>query len=229
MEEVQIIHGSSSPDAALPLFPTHSVEFVNTVAHYYRGEVARMISWRDRIDRTTNWAIASVAAMLSFSLSAPDVHHSVLLFAMIVVSLLLGIEARRYRFFNVYRSRVRLLERSYYANVFAPAPVRDTREWTSQLAADLRAPRFTITTVQALARRLRRTYFSIYLILLLAWVTKGSVIGPETADLFSRYAVGWIPGLAIVIAVAAFFAAMIFVMIAHRELPGELAFGDVHM
>ena len=66
-----------------------------------------MAGWRDRIDRTTNWAITVVAAMLSISLSTPSAHHGVLLFAMVLVLLLLVIEARRYRFFDVYRERVR--------------------------------------------------------------------------------------------------------------------------
>jgi uncharacterized membrane protein len=68
-----------------------------------------MAGWRDRIDRTTNWAITVMAAMLSLSLSTPTAHHGVLLFAMLVVWLLLMIEARRYRFFDVYRARVRRL------------------------------------------------------------------------------------------------------------------------
>ena len=34
--------------------PVVSKDDINTLAHYYRGEMARMISWRDRIDRTTN-------------------------------------------------------------------------------------------------------------------------------------------------------------------------------
>ena len=79
-----------------------------------------MAGWRDRIDRTTNWAITVVAAMLSLSLSTPTAHHGVLLFAMVLVLLLLVIEARRYRFFDVYRNRVRRLERNYFAQIFAP-------------------------------------------------------------------------------------------------------------
>jgi len=35
------------------------------IAHFHRAEIARMAGWRDRIDRTTNWAITLVAAMLS--------------------------------------------------------------------------------------------------------------------------------------------------------------------
>ncbi|HSO75822.1 MAG TPA: DUF2270 domain-containing protein, partial [Blastocatellia bacterium] len=61
------------PDTARPgppIFPTTSVEFVNALSHYYRGELSRMMSWRDRLDRTTNWAITGVGAMLSISLSS---------------------------------------------------------------------------------------------------------------------------------------------------------------
>jgi uncharacterized membrane protein len=46
----------------------------------------------------------------------------VLLFAMVLVPLLLVIEARRYRFFDVYRNRVRRLEHNYVAQIFAPEP-----------------------------------------------------------------------------------------------------------
>src|SRR5215510_2610662 len=125
---------SDGPTLGLPLFPTNSAEFVNTISHYYRGEMSRMISWRDRLDRTTNWAIAGGAAMLSVSLSTPSSHHGVLLFAMLMVFLLLVIESRRYRFFHVYRSRVRLMERNYYAQLFSPAGNINSVDWMSQLA-----------------------------------------------------------------------------------------------
>jgi uncharacterized membrane protein len=231
MSDVPIIirTGGAEPSTGAPIFPTHSVEFINTLAHYYRGEMSRMISWRDRIDRTTNWAIGTVAAMLSVTLSRPDVHHSVILFAMLVVALLLGIEARRYRFFHVYRSRVRLMERNYYAQVFAASDLRDPSAWMRQLADDLRIPRFNLTMAQAVARRLRRTYFWMFAILLLAWVLKGSLIAPGDPHWSQAYAIGWIPGWGIIAGMCVFFGAMACLMYLHRERPGELAFGEVHM
>src|SRR5262249_12676082 len=99
----------ATPQTGIPL-PSTSAESITMLAHYYRGEVTRMISWRDRLDRTTNWAIAAMAAMLSFSLSSQQAHHSVLLFCMLLIYGLLVIEARRYRFYDVYRARVRKLE-----------------------------------------------------------------------------------------------------------------------
>ena len=65
---------------------------ITTLAHYYRGEMARMMSWRDRLDRTTNWAIGAVTAMLSITLATATAHHSVLIFSMVLVFLLLQIE-----------------------------------------------------------------------------------------------------------------------------------------
>src|SRR4051795_6097021 len=127
---------------ALPL-PSTSAELITVVAHFHRAEIGRMAGWRDRIDRTTNWAITVAAAMLSLSLSTPTAHHGVLLFAMLLVALLLMIEARRYRFFDVYRARVRRLERNYYAQILAPeTQVEDG--WARSLGEDLRRPLFLI-------------------------------------------------------------------------------------
>src|SRR5918995_4706939 len=117
--------------------PLSSGEFVTTVSHFHRAEIIRMAGWRDRIDRTTNWAITVVAAMLSLSLSTSSAHHGVLIFAMLLVLLLLVIEARRYRFFDVYRTRVRQLERNYFAQVFAPED-GTTDNWVQVLGGDLR-------------------------------------------------------------------------------------------
>jgi len=54
-----------------------SSEFTTTLSHFHRAEIARMAGWRDRLDRTSNWAITVVAAMLSVSLSTPSAHHGV--------------------------------------------------------------------------------------------------------------------------------------------------------
>jgi uncharacterized membrane protein len=163
------------PSITGPVFPGTSTEFITVVAHYHRAEIARMAGWRDRIDRTTNWAITVVAAMLSVSLSTPNAHHGVLLFAMVLVVLLLVIEARRYRFFDVYRNRVRRMERNYFAQIFAPEP-DTTDDWIKGLGADLRTPLFLTSHSQALSRRMRRNYCWLFLILLCAWLVKTTFI-----------------------------------------------------
>ena len=223
---------------AQPIFPTNSMEFVNALSHYYRGELSRMMSWRDRLDRTTNWAITGVGAMLSVSLASSEAHHGVLLFAIVLVFLLLGIESRRYRFFHVYRSRVRMIERNYYARIFSPREMIDPAHWMSQLGDDLRLPRFSITLRQAMARRLRRNYSWLFLVLLIAWVLKtttsmlqpkqGTVI-PSFAEWFRNASIGYVPGWVVMIGVVAFYGWMLYIMIKHREAAGELAYGEVHV
>src|SRR5436190_21134068 len=156
---------------AWPGIPKSSSEYITLVAHYYRAEVARMSGWRDRIDRTTNWAITVAGAMLSVSLSTATAHHGVLLFAMVLILLLLVIESRRYRFFDVYRARVRLLERRYFAHVFSAGETQDT-EWIRGLSQDLQRPVFLMGRGLAFSRRLRRNYVWMFLILLVAWLLK---------------------------------------------------------
>ncbi len=52
--------------------------------------------------------------------STPTSHHGVLLFWMMLITPLLPIEARRYRFFDIYRARVRKLEWGYFCSNSAP-------------------------------------------------------------------------------------------------------------
>ncbi len=232
---------ASQPGPAPSVFrlPQSGNEFVTAVAHFHRAEIARMAGWRDRIDRTTNWAITVVAAMLSVSLSTPTSHHGVLLFAMVIVLLLLWIEARRYRFFDVYRARVRLMERNWFAQMLAPVPEIDTG-WVRQLGEDLRRPRFLIKHREAMSRRLRRNYGWLFFILLLAWVLKVSSAtvqqGAVRMDLVQSFedtvraaALGPLPGWFVWLSLAGFYAWLCYVAWSVPENGGELAHGDVHV
>src|SRR3954452_14934810 len=223
-----------------PLLPTTSTECVNIMAHYHRAEVARMAGWRDRIDRTTNWAITVVGAMLSVSLSTPTAHHGVVLFAMLLVLLLLVIESRRYRFFDVYRTRVRRLERSYYAQVLAPAADTVEDDWARVLAEDLRKPMFRMSQGHAFARRLRRNYIWMFLILLLAWLLKISSPKMQPAGTpieftlspgvwVSNATVGPIAGWLVIAGVAAFYGGLLYAALRPFKAEGEIAYGDVHV
>lgn len=235
----QKVEADLRPAIAAPVFPSTSTEFINLIAHYHRAEIARMAGWRDRIDRTTNWAITVVAAMLSVSLSTPAAHHGVLIFAMVLILLLLVIEARRYRFFDVYRGRVRRLERNYFAQIFAPEP-GTTDEWVRSLGDDLRRPLFLVGRGQAISRRLRRNYCWMFLILLMAWLLKttsaksqDNAVQTELVHSVSEWAhnaaIGPLPGWLVIVAVALFYVWILYAVLRKTEGAGELAFGDVHV
>ncbi len=226
--------------AVRQFLPGSSAEMGNAIAHFYRGEMGRMISWRDRIDRTTNWAITMVAAMLSLSLSTPTAHHGVLIFAMLLTFLLINIESRRYRFFDVYRTRVRLIERSYYACIFAGREPTLSDDWMKELSNSLSKPGFVISLPQAMARRLRRNYGWIFVILLFAWIIKNTtaVLQPgyiyaglihSTDTLINNAAIGAIPGWLVLLGVAGLYSWLFYLLVKYRKPKGELALGDVHV
>jgi uncharacterized membrane protein len=217
-------------------FPSSPSEFITVFAHFHRAEIARMAGWRDRIDRTTNWAITLVAAMLSVSLSTSNAHHSVLMFAMVLAFFLLMIESRRYRFFDVYRSRVRRLERNYYAKLFDP-DLAVEQDWQRIMAADLTAPTFVMSMQEAVSRRLRRNYIWIFLILLGAWalkVTFPSFSGESPAaltfhDWVKNAGVGHVSGWIISTIILAFYCWIVFATFRTHGRQGELAHGNAHV
>jgi uncharacterized membrane protein len=218
--------------------PLSSGEFVTTITHFHRAEIARMAGWRDRLDRTTNWAITVVAAMLSLSLSTAAAHHGVLVFAMLLILLLLWIEARRYRFFDVYRARVRQLERHYFAQIFSPTEDA-AANWLPILGESLRTPKFLISHRVAFARRLRRNYIHLFLILLIAWVLKISTPGLQheaggglvhsAAETVRNATLGPVPGWAVVSLVAAFYIALFAIAFSWGRPETDVAEGRVHV
>jgi len=60
----------------------------------------------------------------------------------LLLAVFLGMEARRYRYFNVWRARARRLEMNFYAPMFTG----ETRDdgWQAVLARDYTAPRHHI-------------------------------------------------------------------------------------
>jgi uncharacterized membrane protein len=234
----QLHEGNIAPKWSAPPLPATSAEYITVLAHYHRAEMGRMAGWRDRIDRTTNWAITGVAAMLSLSLSTPTSHHGVLLFAMVLVQLLLLIEARRYRFFDVYRGRVRRLEKHYFAQILAPLPEPDS-EWSRLLGQDLRRPQFMISIRTAMSRRLRRNYMWMFLILLLAWVLKISTpklqdeggtldVARSLHEIVGNAAFGPIPGWIILVSVVTFYCWLAYAALLTDD-PDEKEHGAVHV
>jgi uncharacterized membrane protein len=173
-----------------------SGEFVTAMVHFFRAEVQRANVWRQRLDTTTNWAVVVTGATLSIAFGQSSVHHSVILLNTLLVVWFLFIEARRYRYYELWSYRVRLMETDFYAAMLVP-PFHPSPEWAENLAENLLTPRFPISMWEAFGRRLRRNYYWILLILLASWIAKIWLF-PEApkdmAEFLSRSAVGPFPG-----------------------------------
>jgi len=203
-------------------------EFNTAMIHFYRGEVQRSNTWRNRLDTTTNWAVLTAGATLSFVFSSPNNPHFVIPINSILVAIFLLMEARRYRYYEIWSSRVRILETGYFANILAPDNTPADEAWAEHLAADLTTPHFTITEWEAVGRRLRRNYLWIFALLALSWNLK-VYLSPLPARDFNafidRAQVGVVPGWIVFVVGIVFNAAVAVFAIGTvrlREATGEV-------
>src|SRR6478672_12219451 len=161
-------------EPALPTTP--KVEFsaaeIGALAHLYRGEVYRSTVWRTRLDSSTNWAVVTTGIALSASYSSAQASPLPMVLVGLLVSVFLLFEARRYRYFNVWRARARLLETDFYAPMIRGEGVQRDPSWTELLAKDYVDPRYHISFARAVGRRLRRTYAWIFVIQAVAYYGK---------------------------------------------------------
>jgi uncharacterized membrane protein len=187
--------------------PLTRQEYIAAIVHLYRGEVYRATVQRTRLDMTTNWAVLTTAGLLAFSFRADSNPHWALLIGMLLVTLFLSFEARRYQMFDVWRSRVRKIEENFYGPILRRDPVSPRREWGQLVADDLFRPRFKVTRAYALRKRLLRNYWAVFLVLIGAWVVK-LIAHPTPADEWSivrsRLGVGLLPWWLPLLFVAAF-------------------------
>lgn len=164
-----------TPPKSIPEFenePLTRSEYITAMTHFYRAEMQRATDWRIRLDTTTNWSIISVMAMVSFSMAESDRSPIVLVVGMLLVFTFLVIEARRFRFFDVWRSRVRMLEQNFIGPVLQRTQISPVEDWGGKVAADLLRPRYKLTWHQALRIRLTKNYLPMFVLLLACWIIK---------------------------------------------------------
>jgi uncharacterized membrane protein len=176
-------------------------ELTTAMVHIYRGELGRSNVWRTRLDATTNWAVVTAGAAITFAFGTPEHSHVVLLLVAALVLLFLFIEARRYRYYELWTHRVRMMETHFFSNLFRPEG-EDDEGWQQRLVDSLRRPRFPISLMEALGRRYRRTYALLFLILAGSWLLK-VFIHPKAASSLSQVlrqaAAGPIPGWLVIV------------------------------
>ncbi len=188
-------------------------EFVTAMVHFFRAEVTRSNVWRKRLDTTTNWAVIATGATLSIAFNQATSHHAVIVLNTLLVTLFLYIEARRYRYYELWSYRVRLMETDFYAAMLVP-PFHPSPDWAETLAESLLHPRFPISMWEAVGRRLRRNYFPLFFILALSWFAILWLYPTPAAafsEMISRGAIGPIDGWIAFAAGAAFYGALIVV------------------
>jgi len=174
-------------------------DVVSTMGDFYRGEVERTVSWRTRLDQTTNWAVVLMATILTFVFSSEDNPHYMLLVAVLGVFVFLLIESQRYQEYDAWRYRVRILQRHFVADVADPEHASRS-DWRQQLGEDLRSPTIPISRLKATAHRLRRVYLFLLTILVAAWLLRISIFDADRPWLQTA-AIADIPGLVVVGAV----------------------------
>lgn len=185
------------PGAERPVRAEFTSAEMGALAHLYRGEVYRSTIWRTRLDTTTNWAVLVTGVSFSVAFGSAGATALPLVLVGLLVTVFLLQEARRYRYFNVWRARARLMETDFYAPMLRGfGGIRDQR-WNTLLANDFDKPKFHISYARAVGRRLRKNYVWVFAIQLLAYCGKLAIHpGPleNAAQLFQRAVIGPVPG-----------------------------------
>jgi uncharacterized membrane protein len=199
------LHARSVAES-LETIPLTRPEYISAMVHFYRGEMYRSQVWRTRLDTTTNWAVVTVAGMISFAFSSPEHSAFTLLLANVLITGFLAMEARRYRYFCVFRARVRMIEENFYVPLIRRSLVSPMDDWRERIARDLDAPKFKNTYLEALLFRLSRNYCWLYSVVAVTWVVK-LFIHPTPAEsltqIYERMGIGPIPSWAVLVSMVA--------------------------
>jgi uncharacterized membrane protein len=220
--------GTSSTDFVWTFrgYRLRASEFTTAMSHFFRAEVQRANVWRQRLDTTTNWAVVTTGAAISIAFAQAG-NHIVILLNILLVTIFLVIEARRYRYYELWAYRVRLMETDFFAPMLVP-PFHPSADWAEALSESLLHPHFPISTLESIGRRLRRNFLYIYAVIGAAWLGRLWLMPTPTADsaeFFSRASIGPISGETVLLVVLTFGLIMLLVgfgTVGLQEAAGEV-------
>jgi len=209
--------------------PKFGAAEIGALAHLYRGEMYRSKIWRTRLDATTNWAVVTTGIAMSVTFASADSSPLPLVLVSFLVCVFLIFEGRRYRYFDIWRTRVRIMEVSFFGPLLRGRGVRTDSRWNEVLADDYTGLYFHIGYLEAIGRRLRRNYCWIFAVQIVSYWGK-ILIHPTplvTLDqLFARTSIGPVPGQ-VVLAAGAIFYLTLFAL-GTLTLRGQRAVGRAH-
>jgi uncharacterized membrane protein len=187
-------------------------EFVNAMVHLYRGELGEATAWRSRIDTTTNWAVVLSATALSFVFSDKNIERHVLIpIISLFCTFFLVIEARRYRFFDIWRSRARMIEINFYRPMLDGTKAA-MPDWAENLSYDMEWPHFHMPWWEAFGRRLRRNYQWIYAVQFGSWILvlmSHPTTSTSLGDVVARASIGPLSGQFVILGMLVFYGMLL--------------------
>jgi uncharacterized membrane protein len=201
-------------------------EFTTAMVHFFRAEVQRANVWRQRLDTTTNWAVVTTGAAISIAFAQTG-SHVVILLNILLVTIFLIIEARRYRYYELWAYRVRLMETDFFAPMLVP-PFHPSADWAEALSESLLHPHHPISSLEAVGRRLRRNFLYIYAVVGAAWLGKlwlMPIPARNAEDFIRRAAIGPLPGEVVLLVVLVY--AMVILLIGLGTIGLQEAAGEV--
>ena len=151
----------------------------------YAEEMKRYLWFKSGLDTTRNLAVMILFGMIfvSFGFSEPT-SHRVPYFGSLAVFALVLFETRLFRFYAVSETRIRLMER-HIIGPLLDRGIKPDAAWKQRLAdtyANPRMPGF----FQAIAFRIYKNYFIIFLALDTSWISK-LYLAPQPADSFIEF------------------------------------------
>lgn len=189
---------------------------IGAIAHLYRAEAYRSTIWRQRLDMTTNWAVVTTGIALSLTFSSAEASALPLVLVGLLVAMFLQLEARRYRYFDVFRFRARILEIGFYVPILRGEEAHIPQNRGTPLSDDYIHPKFRISYLRAIGKRLRRNYAYIFIVQIMAYFGKIEIhpTDLQTYDQFiERASIGPIDGHIALACGALFHGGWIFIAI----------------
>ncbi|MEM5518741.1 DUF2270 domain-containing protein [Henriciella sp. AS95] len=170
---------------------------IGALAHLYRAEVYRSTIWRQRLDMTTNWAVVSTGIALSVSFSSATASPLPIPLVGMLTIMFLFLEARRYRYFAVWKFRARMMELAVMVPILQGKGADIPLDRGTALSDDYVRPRHRISLPRALGQRLRRNYLWVFIIQYASYIAKLWIHPIEAVgvdQMFQRAHIGPAPG-----------------------------------
>jgi len=219
----------ASSEVAARGVPQFGAAEIGALAHLYRGEMYRSKIWRTRLDATTNWAVVTTGIAMSVTFSGAEASVLPVVLVSLLVAVFLIFEGRRYRYFDIWRTRVRIMEVSFFGPLLRGQGVRTENGWNQVLADEYADLYFHISFLEAAGRRLRRNYCWIFGVQIVSFWGKISIHPTPIASLdqlWQRASVGPLPGQAVLAMGALFYLGLLALGL--LTLRGQKAVGRAH-